>query len=165
MSSVVLVLGLAACSVAAPPPQSPVVAPLLHSPDELTIRTARLAQNQAILRGDLDSVATFWLSNVVVTAGLGFSFQGSEVYQRAFVLDSAIVYNRQPDFVTVSRNWPLASERGTWTGREHKSGATVISGQYSAMWMKVDGKWRIRSELFVATDCTEFACNWPAATR
>jgi ketosteroid isomerase-like protein len=133
--------------------------------DALQIRAERFAQNQAILRGDLDSAASFWLPNVVVSAGLGLAFQGSEVYRRAFVLDSAIVYDREPDSVTASQNWPLAWELGHWTGRPRAGGNSVIWGEYSAMWMKVGNRWLIRSELFVATNCVQPACAWPAAAR
>jgi len=151
-----VVLGIAAFHLQAPLPESP---------DAMIIRAARLAQNQAIRGRYFDSAAAFWLPNVVVSAGLGLAFQGREVYQRAFVLDSAITYNREPDSITVSPNWPLAWEQGRWTGRPHAGGEPVISGQYSAMWMKVGNRWLIRSELFVATNCAQLACAWPAAAR
>ena len=136
-----------------------------QSPDERLIRFARMAQNEAISHRDLDSAATFWVPNVVVTAGLGLAFQGSDVYRRAFTLDSTITYDREPDSITVSQAWPLAWEEGRWFGSRCADCKPLISRRYSAMWAKVGGRWFIRSELFVATHCTAAACAWPVAVR
>ena len=127
------------------------------------IRAARLAQNRAIARLDFDSVASFWTPDITVMSGLGLAFQGRDFYRRAFAADSSVTYERTPTTITVSRHWPLAYEQGTWEG--HPSGATrglLIGGPYSAMWMKVNGRWLIKSELFVAMTCGPPACGWPA---
>ena len=135
----------------------------LASPDEAAIRAARDQQNTAIAARDLDRVASFWYEDIHVTAGLGLAFHGRDLYRQAFVLDSAISYRRDPEAIVVSSHWPLALESGTWTGRWHgASGAPAISGRYSAQWVKIQGHWLIRSELFVALDCVGQACMWPA---
>ena len=134
----------------------------LPSPDETAIRTARDQQNAAIAARDLDRVASFWFDDIHVTAGLGLAFHGRDFYRQAFVLDSAITYRRDPESIVVSSHWPLAVESGTWTGRWHgAAGAPAISGRYSAQWVKIQGNWLIRSELFVALDCAGRACIWP----
>jgi ketosteroid isomerase-like protein len=146
---------------------APLVATLLGgcrrsaSPDESTIRAARVAQNRAIAAGALDSAATFWVSDVAVTAGLGATLQGREIYKQAFAHDADFRYERSTARVVVSSNWPLAWEQGTWAGFRNGVVAPVIQGSYSAMWIKDGGRWRIRSELFVAMNCAAAACRWP----
>ena len=141
----------------------PVGARQVPNPDEVAIRAARAEQNAAIASRDLDRVASFWFDDIQVTAGLGLAFHGREFYRRAFALDSAVTYRREPDNVVVSSHWPLASETGTWTGRlKGASGPPTIAGRYSAQWVKLEGRWLIRSELFVALDCAGSACAWPA---
>jgi ketosteroid isomerase-like protein len=132
------------------------------SPDESTIRAARVAQNQAIAAGALDSAATFWVSDVAVTAGLGAILQGRESYKQAFAHDAGFRYDRSTATIVVSSNWPLAWEQGTWAGFRNGVVPPVIQGSYSAMWIKDGGRWRIRSELFVAMECASAACRWPA---
>lgn len=134
------------------------------SPDATAIRSARLAQNRAIGAGALDSVATFWVPDIAVVAGLGVTFQGKDAYKAAFAADSGMIYERIPEHVQDSPHWPIAWEQGTWSGRR-KGTAPAISGTYAAQWVKIDGRWLIRSELFVALNCSGPACRWPVAPR
>jgi ketosteroid isomerase-like protein len=136
------------------------------SPDEAgAVRAARAAQNAAIIARDFDRMASYWTDSVTLTAGLGTELRGRVAYRRAFEQDSAITYQRTPRVVEVSAKWPLAWEQGTWTGRGSGDGDAVprIGGSYAAQWVKVGGRWLIRSELFVATSCQGVACRWPAA--
>ena len=131
--------------------------------DAATIRGARAEQNAAIAARNLDRVASFWLEDVQVTAGLGFAFRGRDIYRRAFALDSSVTYRREPEAIVVSARWPLAWESGEWTGRlAVAAGPPAISGHYSAQWVKVEGRWLICSERFVALECTGPPCTWPA---
>ena len=41
---------------------------------------------------------------------------------------------------------------------ENVSGPVVIGGRFSAQWVKRDGKWLIRSEVFVALSCAGVGC-------
>ena len=129
--------------------------------DAADVRAARAQQNEAIARRDFDAVATFWLDDVQVTAGLGFTLHGRDVYRRAFASDSALVYRREPDNVQVNPRWPIAWETGSWTGRRRgQAGSPLLAGRYAAQWVKQGGRWLIRSELFVALDCSGDACAW-----
>lgn len=136
--------------------------PLVPNPDEVAIRQARLAQNDAIGAMEWDSVAAVWTEDVTIRAGLGFTLAGREEYRSAFVRDAAILYARTTDNVRVSPRWPLAWESGTWVGRDRTNGAELVSGNYAAQWLRTgDGRWRIRSELFVALRCSGRGCEWP----
>src|SRR6267154_2633708 len=76
--------------------------------DAADIRAARAEQNQAIAARDFDRVASFWVDDVQVTAGLAFTLRGREAYRRAFASDSGVVYQREPDKVEVNSRWPIA---------------------------------------------------------
>ena len=151
---------LLACS------SSPQAQSSTSSADEAAIRAARVAQNAAIAAQDADSVATFWTEDVAVTAGLGFVLRGREAYKSAFGHDAPMIYKRSPEKIIVSAKWPLVWEQGTWTGNATNSQqGTNLRGQYSAQWVKENGRWLIRSELFVALDCNGNPCDFPIRLR
>ena len=132
--------------------------------DGAVIRATREAQNRAIAAGDWDSVARVWVRDVVVVSGLGVTFQGREAYRAAFAADTGMRFERTPGSIQVSSQWPIAWEDGTWTGwRGQEQAPPLVSGRYSAQWVKVGGRWLIRSELFVALTCSGEACRWQAA--
>ena len=73
---------------------------------------------------------------------------------------SRLVYQRLTEDVTVSAKWPLAFETGRWEGRlGTPGGPVVIAGRFSAQWVKRDGQWLIRSEVFVALTCSGAGCD------
>ena len=130
--------------------------------DAKAIRAARMGQNAAMAAGMADSAATWWTDDVTIRRGLGGSVSGAEGYkgilERGPVPDTALVYQRKTADVSVSSVWPLAFETGTWTARAGGKGPALITGRYSAQWVKRDAKWFIRSEVFVALTCAGRGC-------
>ena len=139
----------------------------LASADASAIRLARASQNSAIAAGDEDRAAAFWTEDVSLRRGLGQAVTGRDAY-RALIqagrgTDSSIVYQREPTDVETSLVWPLAFETGEWAGHVGSaSGPIVIGGRYSAQWVKRDGEWKIRSEVFVALTCAGVGCRFAA---
>ena len=135
----------------------------LQPADAAAIRAARLAQNQAMAAGDVERAASYWTEDVTIRRALGTGVAGRDAYQsileRAPVPDTVLVYERTPTEIELSRQWPLAFETGTWSGRLGGKGPEVIGGRYSAQWVKRDGRWLIRSEVFVALRCAATECN------
>ena len=125
------------------------------------VRAARAAQNTALARHDLDRAATFWTDDIVIRSGLGRVIESKTAYKNAFAGEPDLVYSREPDRVDVSNNdkWPLAFESGIWTARVNGSGPPIIRGRYAAQWIKRNGKWLIRSEVFVALTCSGKGCS------
>ena len=160
-----LSIGLAACSSA--PSRAPAhgVAPIA---EEQAVRAARAAQNEAIASGNIDRMAEYWTDDVEIRRGLGQLIVGREAYRQLFVgsgsPDSTLVYQREPAIVTISAKWPLAYESGTWAGHlGGVNGPAVIGGSYAAQWVKRDGRWLIRGEVFVALSCAATGCAYAAA--
>lgn len=135
------------------------------SREAAAVRAARAAQNSAIAAHELDRAASYWTDDVVIRSGLGRVIQGRANYRATLGADSVTVYRREPDRVDVSNNdrWPLAFESGTWTGRGARDGRPLIRGRYAAQWIKRDGRWLIRSEVFVALSCSGTGCSRPLA--
>ena len=132
--------------------------------DVSAVRAARVAQNEAIAAGDLDRVASFWTEDVTVRRALGQPLSGKDAARKALEPAPApathLVYQRLTKDVEISPQWPLAFETGTWEGHLGTlAGPVVIGGRYSAQWVKRDGRWLIRSEVFVALTCSGTGCE------
>lgn len=136
---------------------------------EREILAARRAQNQAIAAYDADRVAGFWTDDVELRRGLGQLVVGRAAYRQLFVADaanrdSALVYQREPSHIESSPTWPLAFESGIWEAHVGRvDGPVVIRGEYGAQWVKRDGRWLIRGEVFVALTCAGVGCSFSAA--
>ena len=119
------------------------------------IKTARLQQNAAIAAYQVEAVASYWTDDVTICRGLGVQVAGKAAYRKLFEEDhpsaTTLVYQRLPESIEVSTVWPLAFESGVWAGHQGSaSGPVVISGRYSAQWVKRADRWLIRSEVYVA---------------
>jgi ketosteroid isomerase-like protein len=135
--------------------------------EERAIRTARASQNAAMEAGDADLAATWWTEDVTIRRALGQDVHGRAAYRQILAptgnRDSSLVYQRDPESVEVSAHFPLAFESGRWAGHlGGASGPVVIGGPYSAQWVKRDGRWLIRSEVFVAMTCSGVGCGYAA---
>ena len=127
-----------------------------------------MAQNQAIAEQDPDRVASFWTEDVTIRRGLGQPVNGLAAYRKLFEPTgspaSRVIYQRKSTAIEVSPHWPLAFEEGKWTGHlGSAAGPAVIGGRYSAQWVKREGRWLIRSEVFVALKCAGAGCEYQAA--
>jgi ketosteroid isomerase-like protein len=155
--TLMLLLALSVIAIALPAQSAPATS------DLAAIRAARVAQNAAMAAGDVERAAGWWTDDVAIRRGLGSPVNGIAAYkailERAPVSDTALVYDRVTTGVSVSDHWPLAFETGTWTARRGGKGPTLITGQYSAQWVKRGGKWLIRGEIFVALNCKSAGCE------
>ena len=158
----VVVTGLAGCGDAAPSRSS-----TNEGPEGVAVRAARAAQNRAIAARDTAAVASYWTDDVEIRRGLGALVVGKDEYRKLFIPDSGavargeeLIYQREPSHVVVSEKWPLAYESGTWIGHFARAdGPTRIGGEYAAQWVKRDGKWLIRGEVYVALTCADVGCG------
>ena len=133
--------------------------------DSDAIKKARLDQNDAMAKGDVERTARFWTDDVSLCRGLGAAISGKEAYRALLETapnEKSLIYMRKPDLIEVSPHWPLAYESGKWSARRGSlDGPMVISGRYCAQWVKRAEQWLIRSEVFVALTCSEDVSQWP----
>jgi ketosteroid isomerase-like protein len=135
----------------------------LTQDDEDAIRTSRMKSNVAIARHDVDAIQSFLDADYVITISTGAIERSRDEHGRSFAAHFKefpdVVYVRTPSKITVSSAYPLAMERGTWVGtRTTRNGKLESGGEYTAAWRKVDGAWKIYSELFVALYCRGVDC-------
>ena len=142
--------------------------------DEAAIRLARSAQTKALAAGDIDRVVSYRPADITMRRALGQTLTGIAVPRKviepppvtATPTAPPIIYQREAVSVTASSNWPLAYEKGRWSGHVGTTDTPpILGGRYSAQWVKRGGKWFIRSEVFVAPTCAEAACECAAAPK
>jgi len=144
-------------------PMSPAMADEGPEADIGAIRSARATSNQAIADHDAEAIASFWDKEYVIAISSGDLEYGPEVAKESFAQHFAeipdVVYVRTPNEIIVSKNYPLAWEQGNWVGTmTNEKGYLKKGGTYASGWRKVDGVWKIRSELFVAIYCEGAGC-------
>jgi ketosteroid isomerase-like protein len=134
--------------------------------DEATIKASRQLQTQALARNDLDTVVKYWDPAITIRRALGHPVDGAQAARKLLepapnqAAATAIVYQREATAVTVSPHWPLAYEEGKWSGHVGSADAKpILAGKYAAQWVKRDGVWLIRSEIFVAIECADAGCR------
>ena len=134
---------------------------------EAEIRTARAIQTKAIADRDFDAAALIWTEDVMMRRALGQAVVGRSGYYEMLLSTSSgqnpVIYQRVAVTVDVSDRWPLAYEEGRWSGHIGDAGGKpVMAGRYAAQWVKRDGRWLIRSEVFVALTCEGAGCLYEA---
>jgi ketosteroid isomerase-like protein len=164
-AALTLLLAAAATAQTAPPQRD--AATLAR--EEAAIKAARIAQTQAMAVDDLDKVVTWWAPEITIRRAMGQPVDGAAAARKLLEpppnpSPNRLIYQREPVAVQVSPNWPLAYEEGRWSGHPGSvANAPVIGGRYAAQWVLRDGKWLIRSEVFVALTCSGAGCTFPAA--
>ena len=140
--------------------------PINTAADETKIRESRRLQTNALAKSDLDTVVKYWDPAITIRRALGHPVDGAQAARKLLEPSpnqnpaTAIVYQRESTSVSVSTNWPLAYEEGRWSGHVGTADAKpILSGKYAAQWVKRDGVWLIRSEVFVAIDCADAGCK------
>ena len=134
---------------------------------EIEIRTARATQTKAMADRDFDVAESIWTEDVTARRALGQAIVGPSEYREMLLSASSgqnpLIYQREAVTVDVSDRWPLAYEEGRWSGHiGDTDGPPVIAGRYAAQWVKRDGRWLIRSEVFVALTCEAAGCLYEA---
>jgi hypothetical protein len=132
--------------------------------DQEQIAAIRLKSNQAIARHDAAGVVAAFDAEYQVTSGVGALFHDSREQELAhweeiFAVSDDIVYIRTPETIEVSTYLPRAAESGRWVGSwTTDAGHRELGGSYFASWSKVEGAWKIRSEIFVTLFCNGPGC-------
>ncbi len=118
--------------------------------DIAAITSAREASNKSIAKHDIDGIAKYWLTDFVQIRGNSTSLTGKDTiistWKELFKTNPTVVYVRNPEKIIISDNDSLAWETGSWMAKNSYSNG----GNYSAMWKKRDGVWRLKAELFVS---------------
>lgn len=135
------------------------------SKDQKAIKAARKANNKAIKEHDAVAVASDYLEDFFILTSTNGLFTGKErvqsIYQSVFDSREAVIFVRTPTAITVNKDWKMASENGNWIGTWIVDGEDIeVGGDYYAKWHKIDGIWKLRSEVYTQFECSgEVVCN------
>ena len=133
--------------------------------DEALIRAARASSNRAIEAHDVAGALAVLDDQFHAAISSGAFRATREEMGRAFAerFDGFpdAVYVRTPVSVEVATNGTIAAEVGEWVGSwTTPEGPFRTGGRYAAHWRKAaDGRWLIRSELFVPLFCEGPGCT------
>lgn len=123
--------------------------------DREIIMKLRKDSNESLRAFDHAQFLSYLTDDVQITTGSGTLLQGKEKlrsYLAEFV-GNKVYFVRTSTEVQVNAAHGLAWETGTWKGYATGQGdKPIAAGKYAAQWTKVNGTWRIRSELFVALE-------------
>lgn len=135
--------------------------------DKDTIIMLRAESNEAIRTHDAEGIVASFDDAYQITTGSGKLFHDTpeeeiELWTKIFAQYPDVVYVRTPIRVDVSTYLPRAAEGGNWVGNwTTDSGPIEVGGSYSASWLKIDGRWKIQSEMFVTLYCVGAGCQVP----
>ncbi|MBX2945409.1 MAG: nuclear transport factor 2 family protein [Cyclobacteriaceae bacterium] len=92
--------------------------------------------------------------DVLITTGNGTLIQGKENLKTYISKASGpkMYWVRTPIEIEVNNKLGLAWETGTWKGYSESGEKSVTGGKYSAHWSKIEGVWKIKSQLFVTLE-------------
>lgn len=122
--------------------------------DKVEILRLRNAYNAA-LKNFSDEQFSFLTNDVLTTTGNGTLIRGKENLKKYIqkVSGPKMYWVRTPGEIDVNTKLGLAWEMGTWKGYTVDSGdKPVTGGKYSAQWAKINGVWKIKSQLFVTLE-------------
>jgi ketosteroid isomerase-like protein len=120
--------------------------------DKDEILRIRNESNAALKNFDNELYLTLLTDRVQYTISNGTLIQGKENLKKFIsqATDPKMYWVRTPNEIDVNTRLGLAWEAGTWRGYTLDSGQkSVTGGKYSAQWIKVNGEWKINSQLFV----------------
>ena len=123
------------------------------------IRAMRAQSNAAIAAQDYRRMEPLLAPDFTVLPGSTGSPLAKDLFgQRlsgTFLDPTFITYVRTPGRISVSSSRKRAVEIGTWVGRWRKpDGEMRLTGVYQAMWVPLQGRWRLKNESFVTLRCS-----------
>jgi hypothetical protein len=122
--------------------------------DIALIKHARNFSNKSMAQHDMAGVSSHWLNEFIVIGGNGGGNIGKDSatarLKRQLDQTPGLTYVRTPKEIIISDADTLAFETGKWIGlKTNDKNPKWLGGNYSAMWLKRNGIWKLRSELFV----------------
>lgn len=166
MKLLTTLLAATLCILAAATNAQPSAPPNPTAADEAAIREARRIQTEALAKDDVETVVKYWTPDITIRRALGHPVESAATARKIIEPTGTVnpatrmIFQRQAVSVQASANWPLAYEEGTWSGHVgNVNNKPVMAGRYSAQWVKRDGQWLIRSEVFVALTCADAGCK------
>ncbi len=140
--------------------------------DAAQIRDLRAENNAALAARDPARIAAAYAPGYTLLRGVsGAVGQGADAPATMLAASdwrdlTFIAYTRTPGRIEIADDRQRAAEWGHWTGTwRAPAPVTARGGEYLAVWVPTAQGWRLRSETFVALDCTGVGCTMPEQRR
>ncbi len=119
--------------------------------DKDEILRLRSESNAALKKFDLVSYLSFLTHDVHYTISTGVLINGKDNLREYLNTRTGakMYWVRTPNEVDINAEAGLAWEAGTWKGYIASEEISVTGGKYSTLWVKINGAWKIKSQLFV----------------
>jgi ketosteroid isomerase-like protein len=122
--------------------------------DKQEILKVRDKSNLAFKNHQIDNILSFLTEDINIAASNGKIISGKNVFKddltSLFSSNPDQYFVRSPEELLLNTEKNIAWEKGTWVSlRPNTSGWKNYGGSYSAYWVKINGTWKIKSELFV----------------
>lgn len=125
---------------------------LLSQTNKEQILAIRNASNLALKAYENEEALSYLTDDVLITTGNGVLLSGKKALEK-YISDggkSKMFWIRETNEIKVNEKRGLAWENGIWNGYDPEKGEdSIVNGNYSAMWTKESGVWKIKSQLFV----------------
>lgn len=114
----------------------------------------RLDSNLAIKNHQIDTVLEYLTDGINIAASNGEIFSGKIAFKNAlnniFSRNPDLYFVRNSEEIILNTEENIAWEKGTWSALRPKTDNWKnYGGNYSAYWVKMNGIWKIKAELFV----------------
>ncbi|MBL7870429.1 MAG: nuclear transport factor 2 family protein [Cyclobacteriaceae bacterium] len=122
--------------------------------DKNEILKVRKESNLALKNHQIEKILSFLTEDINIAASNGKIFSGKIAFKDAlttiFSNSPDLYFVRNSEEVLLNSENNIAWEKGTWIALRPKTDNwNNYGGNYSAYWVKTDGIWKIKSELFV----------------
>jgi ketosteroid isomerase-like protein len=122
--------------------------------------------NEALAARNVERYVRYWTKDAVVMwagGGLRIGLDANVISMASTFKDPHFSGKRTAENIEIDNGIPLyASESGVrvWSEGLKTGEVGTYRGRYLIMWLKTDGQWKIRSELYVETSCSgELDCK------
>ncbi|MFT0715575.1 YybH family protein [Flagellimonas lutimaris] len=125
---------------------------LFSQTDKEQIVSIRNASNSALKSYANKEVLSYLTDDALTTTGNGTLLCGKAELEHYILAGgtSKMYWVRDTKDIVINAKRGLAWEIGVWNGYDPEKGEdAIVNGNYSAMWTKASGKWKIKSQLFV----------------
>lgn len=125
--------------------------------DKNLILELRLKSNLALKNHQIENVLAYLTEDINIAASNGKIFSGKDDFRTAladiFTAYPDLYFVRNSEEVILNTENNVAWEKGYWVAlRPETIDWKTYGGKYSAYWVKKDGIWKIKSELFARLD-------------
>jgi uncharacterized protein (TIGR02246 family) len=121
-----------------------------YAAEEQAIRDLDAEWIAAVAAGDAAKCASFYAPDGSLLPPNMDPVTGTEALEQAWVTTIEALPNLWfgPSKIVVSSAGDMAWDYGTWEVKDTPDGVVIDHGKYLVVWQKIDGEWKVVSDMF-----------------